>query len=69
MVKYVNMSRLLYSHIFKYTVLEQVNLLYCATATVQSRIRDKKRIYKDSAISNDGNVGIVASQTAEESGQ
>jgi hypothetical protein len=40
------MSRLLYlySHIFKYTVLEQANLLYCAAATVQSRIRDKKPI-------------------------
>ena len=34
MVKYVNMSRLLHSHIFKYTVL-------CATATVQSRVRNK----------------------------
>ena len=29
-IKYVNMSRLLYSHIFKFTVLEQANLLYCA---------------------------------------
>jgi hypothetical protein len=37
------MSRLLYSHIFKFTVLEQANLLCCAAATVQSRIRDKKR--------------------------
>ena len=44
LVQCVNMSRLLYSHIFKYTVLEQANLLYCATATVQSRIRVKKLI-------------------------
>jgi hypothetical protein len=43
-IKYVNMSRLLYSHIFKFTVLEQANLLYCATATAQSRIRHKKQI-------------------------
>jgi hypothetical protein len=40
------MSRLLNCHIFKYTVLEQANLLYWATATVQSRIRDKKPLYK-----------------------
>ena len=38
------MSRLLYSHIVKYIVLEQAHLLYCATTTVQSRIRDKKLI-------------------------
>jgi hypothetical protein len=85
MVKFVNMSRLLYSHIFKYTVLEQANLLYCATATVQSCICDKKTIYNlykqkimlniterrtaDSAISNNGNAGIVALQTAKKSGQ
>jgi hypothetical protein len=46
----------------------------CATATVQSRIRDKKPIYKQRqhahlAISNNGNVGIVALETARESGQ
>ena len=38
------MSRLLSSHIVKHILLLlQANLLYCATATVQSRIRDKNR--------------------------
>jgi hypothetical protein len=84
MVKYVNMPRLLYSHIFKFTVLELqlANLLYCATATVQSRIKRRYNLYKqkimlniterrtaDSAISNNGNAGIVALQTAKKSGQ
>jgi hypothetical protein len=41
------MLRLLNSRIFKYAVLEQANLVYCATATVQSRIRDKYKADTD----------------------
>jgi hypothetical protein len=56
------MLRLLYSQIFKYTVLQQANLLYCATATVHAVMQCYKKPIKIKHFININNMQIQPSQ-------